>query len=162
MTKALFFLWSVGMISCTVKNDSLTYDDLNINGVVLQQTTNSIVEKMGNPDTISNYENEMDDETWKDYRYKDNSLYFYENNLMGFELRNEHFYFYKPEIKVGSNIDIIQPFFPNSYKNKGFVNGLGFIIIDIENGKDKSSDSFVVLNYNTSTNSITSIHLGSK
>lgn len=162
MTKALFFLWSVGMISCTVKNDSLTYDDLNINGVVLQQTTNSIVEKMGNPDTISNYENEMDGETWKDYQYKGNSFYFYENNLISFELRNGNFYFYKPEIKVGNRIEAVQSFFPNSYKNKAIPNGLGFIIIDIEIGKDKSSDSFVVLNYDASSNRITSIHLGSK
>ena len=162
MKKALLILLSLGLISSAVKNDSLTYDDLNINGVVLQQTTKSIVEKMGSPDTISNYENEMDNEIWKDYRYKGNSFYCYENKWVSFELRNEQFYFYKPEIKVGNNIDRVQPFFPNSYKNKEIKNGLGFIIIDIKLTKNENSDAFVVINYNSSTNRISSIHLGSK
>lgn len=82
--------------------------------------------------------------------------------MISFELRNGNFYFYKPEIKVGNRIEAVQSFFPNSYKNKAIPNGLGFIIIDIEIGKDKSSDSFVVLNYDASSNRITSIHLGSK
>jgi hypothetical protein len=162
MKKALIILLSLGLISSTVKNDSLTYDNLNINGVLLHQTTNSIIEKIGNPDTISNYENEKDNETWKEYRYKGNSFYRYENKWVSFELRNEQFYFYKPEIKVGNDIDRVQPFFPSSYKNKKTENGLGFIIIDIELTKNEKSDAFVVINYNASTNRISSIHLGSK
>ena len=162
MTKTLFILLTVGIVSCNIKNDSLTLNDLNINGVSLMQTSNSWTEKMGNPDTISNYENEMDNETWKDYRYKGNSFYYNENKWVGFELRNEQFYFYKPEIKVGNNIDRVQSFFPNSYKNKEIENGIGFIIIDIELTKNENSDAFVVINYNASTNRISSIHLGSK
>ena len=162
MKKVLLILLSLGLTSSAVKNDSLTYDDLNINGVLLHQTTNSMIEKMGNPDNISNYENEMDNETWKDYRYKGNSFYYYENKWVGFELRNEQFYFFKPEIKVGNNIDMVQSFFPNSYMNKEIENGLGFIMIDIKLTKNENSDAFVVINYNTSTNRISSIHLGSK
>ena len=162
MTKTLFILLTVGIVSCNIKNDSLTLNDLNINGVSLMQTSNSWTEKMGNPDTISNYENEMDNETWKDYRYKGNSFYYNENKWVGFELRNEQFYFYKPEIKVGNNIDMVQSFFPNSYNNKEIENGLGFIMIDIKLTKNENSDAFVVINYNASTNRISSIHLGSK
>jgi hypothetical protein len=162
MTKTLFILLTVGIVSCNIKNDSLTLNDLNINGVSLMQTSNSWTEKMGNPDTISNYENEMDNETWKDYRYKGNSFYYNENKWVGFELRNEQFYFYKPEIKVGNNINMVQSFFPNSYKNKEIENGLGFIMIDIKLTKNENSDAFVVINYNASTNRISSIHLGSK
>jgi hypothetical protein len=162
MTKALLILCTLGMISCSVKNDSLAFTDLNINGISFEQTSNSLEEKMGRPDTVSDYESEADNETWKDYQYKGNSFYCYENKWIGFELRNGNFYFFKPEIKVGNSIELVQSSFPNSYKNKEILNGLGFVIIDIKDGEDKISDSFVVVNYNASTNRITSIHLGSK
>ncbi len=162
MTKAFLILCTLGMISGSVKNDTLAFTDLNINGISLEQTSNSLEEKMGRPDTVSNYESEMDNETWKDYQYKGNSFYCYENKWIGFELRNGNFCFFKPEIKVGNSIELVQSSFPNSYKNKEILNGLGFVIIDIKDEEDKISDSFVVLNYDASTNRITSIHLGSK
>jgi hypothetical protein len=150
------------MISCSVKNDSFAFTDLNINGISPEQTSNSLEEKMGRPDTVSDYESEADIETWKDYQYKGNSFYCYENKWIGFELRNNNFYFFKPEIKVGNQIEVVQSSFPNSYKNREILNGLGFVIIDIKDEKDKNTDSFVLVNYNASTNRITSIHLGSK
>lgn len=163
MTKTLFMLLSVGIVSCNIKNDSLPLNDLNINGVSLMQTSNSWTEKLGNPDTIVDYESETDNEVWKDYQFKGNSIYFHQNKWVGFELRNEAFFFYKPEIKVGNSINTVQSSFPNSYKKKAIINGLGFLIIDINyDEKREDSDSFVVLNYDTSTNRIASIHLGAK
>jgi hypothetical protein len=162
MTKALLILCTLGIISCNVKNDTLAFTDLNLNGIYLGQTSNSIMKKMGNPDSISNYESETDNEIWKDYQYKGNSIYLFENKWVNFKLQNGNFYFYKPEIKVGNRIETIQSFFPNSYRNKEILNGLGFVIIDIIDEKDENTDSFVVLNYDATTNQITSIHLGSK
>ena len=163
MTKTLLILLTFGIVSCNTKNDSFSINNLNINGLSLMHTPNSWTEKIGNPDTIVDYESETDNEMWKDYQYKGNSFYFHQNKWVGFELRNEAFFFYKPEIKVGNNVNTVQSSFPNSYKNKAIINGLGFLIIDINyDDKRKDSDSFVVLNYDTSTNRIASIHLGTK
>ncbi len=114
------------------------------------------------PSRYSNYNNEIDNEDWIEYKYSLNSFYFFNHQLISFNLRSNAYYFYDPNITIGNNISIINNIFPNSYSEKGILNGLGFIIIDIAMEDETISDSFIVINYNQYSNLITSIHIGSK
>ncbi len=150
------------MSSNAQNNDSILFDQIMINTFSIVQTENSLIAILGNPNSIGNYENEIDKEEWLDYKYSVNSFYFFDNKLISFDLKNNTFYFNSPSIKPGNNISEVNSVFPNSYLNRAVLDGLGFIIIDINMSDGAVSDTFVVINYNPSTNAITSIHLGSK
>lgn len=143
-------------------NDAITFGQITINGFSMAQTENSLTAVLGNPNSIGSYENEIDKETWVNYKYSVNSFYFFENKMVSFDLKNNAFYFYKPSLKVGNTISEINAFFPNSYSNREVVNNLGFIIIDLTMPNGTVSDSFVVINYNPASDAISSIHLGTK
>ena len=151
------------IISCNAQNnDALLFNQITINAFSLQQTENSLITILGNPETIENYSNEVDGENWQDYKYSGNSFYFFNNKLVDFELKNDMFYFYNPMIKVGNHISEINSVFPNSYLNKGIVSDIGFITIDINMPDGTISDTFIEINYNKISNIITSIHFGEK
>lgn len=150
-------------ISCNAQsNDAVLINQVTISSFSFQQTTTSILSVLGNPDSISTYNNEVDNETWLDYKYSGNSFYFFNNLEVSFDLKTNLFYFYNPSIKVGNNIEEINNFFPNSYEKKEILNNLGFIIIDINMPDGTTSDTFIVINYDSDTKIITSIHMGSK
>jgi hypothetical protein len=160
-TFTLFFLATIISVN-PQKNNSILFEQLTINGFSIEQTANSLTTLLGSPNSIGNYENEIDKETWEDYKYSGNSFYFFNNNMVSFALRNDTFYFYNSSLKVGLDISSVNSVFPNSFANKYVLNNLGFIIIDVTMQDGSVSDTFVVLNYNPTTNIITSINLGSK
>ncbi len=141
-------------------NDSIQLNQISLNTLNFPQTESSIVSILGNPDSINNYYNEIDSENWLDYNYSGNSLYFFNTKLVDFELRNGNYYFINPNIKVGNSVVEVNVAFPNSYLKRRVVGGLGFVIINILMADGTLSDTFVVINYSISTNTITSIHLG--
>ena len=141
-------------------NDSIQLNQISLNTVNFPQTESSIVSILGNPDSINNYYNEIDSENWLNYNYSGNSLYFFNTKLVDFELRNGNYYFINPNIKVGNSVVEVNVAFPNSYLKRRVVGGLGFVIINILMADGTLSDTFVVINYSISTNTITSIHLG--
>ena len=155
-----FILFSINGIA--QKNDALFLNQITINTFSFQQTEPSLVSIIGKPETIGNYYNEIENENWQDYRYSGNSFYFFTNQLIGFELKSDAFYFYNPIIKVGNPISGINNLFPNSYLNRGIVGDLGFVTVDINMPDRTISDTVVVINYNKVSNEITSIHLGTK
>ncbi|WP_284650842.1 hypothetical protein [Flavobacterium terrisoli] len=158
-----FLLLMVTIMSTNAQNnDSLLFSQITINAFSIVQTENSLTTLLGNPSSIDNYENEINKETWLDYKYSVNSFYFFENKMVSFDLKNSAFYFYNPSIKAGNNISEVSSFFPNSYSNREVIDNLGFIIIDINMQDGTASDTFVVINYSPTSNVISSIHLGSK
>ena len=158
-----FTLLITTIISCNAQsNDALLMDQITISSFPIQQTTQSLISHIGNPDSITDYDNEIDNETWLDYKYSGNSFYFFNNQQVSFDLKTDSFYFYNSSIKVGNNIAVINTFFPNSYTKREVLNNLGFIIIDINMPDDTPSDAFIVINYNSVTNIISSIHMGSR
>lgn len=144
------------------ENNTLMFDSLNISGKSLTQTENSFISLFGNPDSTSNYINEIENETWINLKYSENSFYFHEDKLVSFDLKNDSFYFYNSSIKVGADLSGINNYFQNSYMNREVINSLGFIIIDVLMNDGSQSDSFIVINYNPINNIINSIKLGSK
>lgn len=161
-TASLLLLMITILSSNAQNNDSILFSQMTINSFSFIQTENSLTGLLGTPSSIGNYENEMDKETWIDYKYAVNSFYFFENKMVSFNLKNDTFYFYNPSVKAGSNISEVNSVFPSSYSNREVLDNLGFIIIDVNMPDGTPSDTFVVINYNPSTNLITSIHLGSK
>lgn len=141
-------------------NNFIEHSAIIINGISFPQSETSLTSLLGAPTTIGTYYSEIDNETWVDYKYSDNSYYFFDNKLIEFELRNNSHYFQYPTIKVGSTISVINTYFPLSYTNRKISNNLGFISIHIIDG-GQETDSFIVINYNKVTNLITSIHTGS-
>lgn len=144
------------------ENSTIMFSSLNINAKPLTQTENSFISLFGNPDTTSNYLNEIGNETWTNFKYSENSFYFYDDKLVSFELKNDSFYFYDSSIKVGANLSGVNNYFQNSYMNREIINSLGFIIIDILINDGSQSDSFIVINYNPTDNIINAIKLGTK
>jgi len=144
------------------ENNTLMFDSLNISDKSLTQTENSFISLFGNPDSTSNYINEIGNETWINLKYSENSFYFYDDKLVSFELKNDSFYFYDPSIKVGADLSGINNYFQNSYMNREVINSIGFIIIDILMNDGSKSDSFIVINYNSTNNIINAIKLGNK
>lgn len=161
--KIFILLFLASFIMATAqKNDSLSYEELTVNHFSINHSMSSMPSLFGNPDFIGEYENELDNEIWKDYNYKGNSFYFFNDILVSFNLRNNEYFFFNKSILVGNGIEEVRLFFPNSYSSKEVLNNLGFIIIDINMANGSISDTFVVINYDPTTNIISSIHLGSK
>ena len=75
-----FITFMTIIISCDAQNnDALLFNQITINAFSLQQTENSLITILGNPETIENYSNEVDGENWQDYKYSGNSFYFFNN-----------------------------------------------------------------------------------
>ena len=71
------------------ENNTLMFDSLNISDKSLTQTENSFISLFGNPDSTSNYINEINNETWINLKYSENSFYFHEDKLVSFDLKND-------------------------------------------------------------------------
>lgn len=164
MKKIILLLTLFANISFAIaqENSAITFEQIKINAVSISQTENSFMSLFGNPDSTSNYENEIENELWTDYKYSGNSFYFYENNLVSFNLKNDSFNFFDSSIKVGLDLTGVSNLFQSSYENREIINALGFVIIDILMADGSKSDSFIVINYNPTNNIINSIKLGSK
>jgi hypothetical protein len=159
----MYFMLIITFISSTAQNnDKLMIDEISISTFSFEQTELTLISILGNPDLITDYNNEIDNESWIEFKYSLNSFYFFNHQLISFNLRSNVFYFYNPNIVVGNNISLIENIFPNSYSQKEVLNGLGFIIIDITMEDESVSDSFIVINYDQSSSLITSIHIASK
>src|SRR5688572_1035832 len=98
-TSILFFFASIS-IAYAQKNDSLFYEELTVNHFSINQSTSSFITLFGNPDYVGEYESKLNQEIWKDYNYKGNSFYFFNDNLISFNLTNEAYFFYNKLILV--------------------------------------------------------------
>lgn len=164
LTKAKRFLILLNIGFCvntfSQENSSIRLSSLNINGFSFNQTETSIKENFGNPTIIKNHYNEMNSEVWKEFKYSENSFYFDKNTLIEFSLNDKLFYFQNKSIRVGEHIKKVKELFLNSFNNKEFKGGIGFIRIEIKLNNGNETDMFIIINFNEK-NIITSIHSAS-
>lgn len=158
MKKQILILILISFSSFSQNFDKIKISNLNINGNSFYQTTTSFQNLFGSPSQITSYYNEISNENWLEYKYSNNSFYFDNNTLIEFQLKDNQFYFHNNNIKVGNNIIDLSLFFPNSYNNRDVINNLGFIRIEIILDNNNSTDMFIIINYDKTTNTITSIH----
>jgi len=158
MKKQILVLILISFSAFSQNFDKIKISNLNINGTSFYQTTTSFQNLFGSPDQITSYFNEISNENWLEYKYSNNSFYFDNDTLIEFQLKNNQFYFQNNNIKVGNDIIDLSLLFPNSYNNRAIINNLGFIRIEITFDNNNSTDMFIIINYNKTTNIITSIH----
>jgi hypothetical protein len=161
-TISLFLLMLTFISSNAQSYDSVSLEEITINSFSFNQTENSLISLIGSPQSIEDYYSEIDNENWKDYKYSNNSFYFFNNKLIEFNLRTAEFYLINPTIKVGNNSTEVNAFFPNSYSKRSVSGDKGFITINIKMSDNTISDTFILINYNKVSNIITSINTASK
>jgi hypothetical protein len=161
MKNQILILILISYSSFSQNFDKIKISNLNINGNSFSQTSTSFQNLFGSPSQITTYFNEISNKNWLEYKYSNNSFYFDNNTLIEFQLKDNQFYFQNNNIKVGNNVLDLSLLFPNSYNNRSIINELGFIRIEITFDDDNSTDIFIIINYDRTTNNITSIHSAS-
>ena len=147
-------------------NNAIQFDSITINSTSIFEDQSYITQKLKLKNSGENYFNEMEDKLYPKFQkninnYYQPSYFLFENNqLVHFCLLDASFCLIHSKIKVGNKIDYIQRYFPESFKNREVKNELGFIVIDLYMDDGKTSDTFIVINYQPITEIITSIHLG--
>lgn len=160
MKKTITILVLFTINSLFSQNNFILNNELKISNFSLELPKNVLLINFGIIDAPTNYYNELTNETYLEYSAMNNSFFFQGNSLIDFYLRNNHFYFMSPNIRVGNDISSISSLFPTSYNNREEIDNLGFIIIDIKLNNGNYSDVFIVINYNPQTNIISNIHKG--
>ena len=159
MKKYIIFIL-VSIVSTSTRaqsNDMILFDDIKINTFNLNQTVSSLISINGYPSSMNNYYNELEDETWLELKYGQNSFYFLNNNLVSFELKDGSFYLNYPFIKVGNVIDNINSVFANSFSQREVLNYVGFITLDIGMPDGTITDTSIVILYDPPSSKILSI-----
>ena len=151
----LFLLFVGTMYS---QNNIVNYNLLKINNVLLDANKNIILSSLGINQLPIAYVSELTNEEYDKYDVNHNDFYFSGDKLVAFSLDNPTYSFMTPSIKVGASITNLATAYPISYSNREVINGLGFIIINLQLNSGVAADEFIVINYN-SANVITSIHL---
>ena len=89
-------------------------------------------------------------------------FYFKNDKLYNFNLTDNQNYLNHSNIKVGNNISYVDINYPLSFASKYEQDAMGFIIIELKMEDDSLSDEVIVINYNSATEIITSIHITSR
>ena len=162
----LFLLTSIYGVS--QQNNSLKYSQVFINANPINLNQVSLVSNLNLINSGEIYLDELANEEAEIYMQNNSisdfpsNFFFKDNYLYGFKLLDNQFYLNSPNLKVGNNISTINTLYSLSYSNRYVQNNLGFIIIDLKMEDNSFSDEMIVINYNSTTNLITSIHIASK
>lgn len=141
------------------QNSVLNYEQLKINNISLELNKNIFLTSLGINELSSQYTSELTDENYEKYTNNSDAFYFKDEKLVDFSLNSANFYFMSNNIKVGNNIDVLSINYSNSFANKEVIDGVGFIIVNLQLSSGIPADEFIVINYNNSE-LITSIHMG--
>lgn len=151
-------------ISFSQESNSIKYSNININGISINQSKNFVISNLNLIDSGTIYLDEIANEENTIFTLVNNindiksEFYFNSDSLTNFDLLDSSFYLNNSNLKVGNTINSIQSIFPISYNNKSVINGVGFITVDILMEDNTLSDEKLIINYNSSTNIISSIH----
>lgn len=154
----LIFLF-VSTVYVYSQNSVLNYEQLKINNISLELNKNIFLTSLGINELSSQYTSELTDENYEKYTNNSDAFYFKDEKLVDFSLNSANFYFMSNNIKVGNNIDVLSINYSNSFANKEVIDGVGFIIVNLQLSSGIPADEFIVINYNNSE-LITSIHMG--
>lgn len=154
----LIFLF-VSTVYVYSQNSVLNYEQLKISNISLELNKNIFLTSLGINELSSQYTSELTDENYEKYTNNSDAFYFKDEKLVDFSLNSANFYFMSNNIKVGNNIDVLSINYSNSFANKEVIDGVGFIIVNLQLSSGIPADEFIVINYNNSE-LITSIHMG--
>jgi hypothetical protein len=151
-------------ISFSQESNSIKYSNININGISINQSKNFVISNLNLIDSGTIYLDEIANEENTIFTLVNNindiksEFYFNSDSLTNFDLLDSSFYLNNSNLKVGNTINSIQSIFPISYNSKSVINGVGFITVDILMEDNTLSDEKLIINYNSSTNIISSIN----
>lgn len=163
-TKLNIIALLICIIGFSQENNKIKYSNIYINGISINQTKNNIVTNLNLTDSCLMYLDEIANEESSIYTLNNNlndlksEFYFNNNILTNFDLLDSSFYLNNANLKVGNAIINIKTIFPISYNNRSVKNGVGFITVDILMEDNTLSDEKLIINYNSVTNIISSIH----
>lgn len=105
--------------------DIISFKDITINNLpVLQMDTVSLIQHYGQPNSINPYFNEMENINGEYYNYNGVKFYLEKNMVMNFIVTGKQYSITPYNIKVGDNINLLESYFPLSFKNmKSDANG---------------------------------------
>ncbi len=125
--------------------DLMNRKDVTINQIpVLLLDKASLIQKFGQPLSVSPYFNEMQNIQGDFYNYNGVRFYVERGWVMNFVVTGKQYSITPHNIKVGDNINKLKPYFPISFKNmkansKGYVVGVNI----------KDEDSFLYVQADT-------------
>lgn len=143
-------LFVFSITSCVAQTNSIFTKDLTVNNIEIYSLDKDILlQKLGNPLSITQEYFEMDNLYAQKYTYNGAVFYLTDGGVEIFKITNGNFNFSKYNIKVGDHISNIQNYYPISYNNRS-ANSIILMLSDM--------DASVVISYNYN-NLITSINL---
>ena len=100
------------------EENTVLYKEVRIDGVPLGTSKGKIIQKFGKPQKITNYENESNDDQWKEFHYGRSLLQVEDNYLRSFKLGDSVFQFsYKKlKLRVGDPVSKLKASFPISFR----------------------------------------------
>jgi len=129
----------------------ITSNELTINGTqFFGEDVSVVIQHLGQPNTIEDYYFEIDDVMSQNYNYNGVLFTVISNRTYSFEITGSNYAFTSNNIKVGDNINTLQPIYPLSYANRSH-NSLVIQFSDL--------DRYVLIFFNS--NQITEIRLES-
>jgi hypothetical protein len=152
----------------TQQQNSIKYSQVLINNNSINQSKANLIINLNLFNTGEFYINELANEDAEIY-IQNNSVsqnpsqfYFKNDKLYNFNLTDNQYYLNHSNIKVGNNISYVDINYPLSFASKYEQDAIGFIIIELKMEDDSLSDEVIVINYNSATEIITSIHITSR
>jgi len=139
------------LLSCKAQDNTINLNELTINNTLfLGNNVNLVTQQFGQPNSIEDYYYEMDEVMSQKYNYNGILFYIIDNKVDSFEVTGNNYTFTNHNLKIGDNIQILQPIFPLSYSNRSNHS----LVVEF-NGYDR----FFVILFNNN-NLITKIRLG--
>jgi len=168
MKKTIYLLvFFINYISFSQEYNSIKYSELFINTISINSSKNQFITGLNLINTNSIYIDEIANEENEKF-IQDNAsslikseFYFKDNKLTGFELLDNNFYINNINLKVGNSISLIESLYPLSFTNRSIINNVGFICILLKKEDNSLSDEKIIINYNSTTDKIISIHITS-
>lgn len=99
--------------------DSVIYKKVQINGVFMSGTKKDILKQIGNPQKITRYVSDANEDHWFEYHYDRTILHVsFDGKFYGFKLRSTAFTWQYGAItvKVGDPLSLLCKYFPASYR----------------------------------------------
>lgn len=125
----LFFI----SFSCTAQYDSIHSSLLKVNEkIYLGKSESFLLNSLGTPSSKKDFFFEMDNTKGVIYTYNGIIFNIINEKINSFEITNDSFTVINPEIKIGSSLETLKKYFPNSYKVSTHKDGLTVTFSDID------------------------------
>jgi len=144
-----------------VFNDNiLPYSNLKVNNqLIMYKTLNEVTTLLGNYSSQTTFYNEVEDIVENVYIINNNRFYFYNNELVRFNLQNNNFHFINNSIRVGQNISTLSTVFPNYQQELYWAGEMGVISLFIRDTDGVINEGIVLIITYDTQNIISAIYI---